>query len=116
VIEPSIVVSIVALLGTIAGVLANRSRSSAEARKAHAEAESTISQMAVSFAEGLRREMAELRSQHRNEMADLTTRVQELEERNFMYRRYIQMLISQLQGADIVPVKPPEPWPDRPGA
>jgi hypothetical protein len=109
--EPSIIVSVVALGGTVVGVLANRSRSAAEARKAHAESEASLAGMAVQLASTMRREIDSLRSQHKSDLSELRERLQGLEERNSLYRRYIGMLITQLTEAQLTPVRPPEPWP-----
>jgi len=109
--EPSIVVSLIALGGTIIGILSNRSRGKAEARKLHAESEASISKAAVEVAGALRREMGALRRQHQEDLERLTERLRSLEERNSLYRRYIGMLITQLTGANLTPVQPPDPLP-----
>jgi hypothetical protein len=110
--EPSIIVSAIALAGTLLGLAASRSRYRAEVRKLHAEAEASIAGVAVSVAGGLRKEIESLRRQHCEDMERLTERVQTLEERNSTYRRYIGMLMTQLTRANLTPVEPPSPWPE----
>jgi hypothetical protein len=107
-----IIIACIALAGTIYGGWNTRRRTHAEAVRAHAEAEATVAEMATSFAAALRKEIDAVKLSHRSDIAELTARITDLEDRNFMYRKYIGMLISQLQGANIVPVEPPEPWPD----
>jgi hypothetical protein len=113
--DASIIVAVVALITSLVTVLASRKRNSAEAYKYKAEADATISTATLALADRLQKEIDKLRGQHLQDLADLTLRIQQLEERNNLYRRYISMLIGQLTAANIMPIEPPEPLRDRAG-
>lgn len=114
--DASIIVAVVALITSLITIQASRRRNSAEAYKYKAEAEATISTVTLALADRLQAEIDKLRGQHLQDLAELTLRIQQLEDQNNLYRRYIGLLIGQLTAANIMPIEPPEPLRDRAGA
>jgi len=93
------------------GFLAGKIRARAEAQKHVSEAEANVTKSTLEFAESLRREMSEMRTQHRHDTQALERRLGQLERLNEWYRRYNSILIAQLHGLRVTPHSP-EPLPD----
>jgi uncharacterized protein HemX len=111
--ETEIAAMIAAAAGLVTatgGFLAGKIRARAEARKHISEAEANVTQATLQFAESLRREMNDMRTQHRHDTQALEQRLGQLERLNEWYRRYNSILIAQLHGLKVTPHSP-EPIP-----
>lgn len=112
--EPEIatlITAAAALITATGGFLAGKIRARGEAQKHISEAEASVTRATLEFAESLRKEMSDMRSQHRSDTQALEQRLAQLERWNEWYRRYNSVLIAQLHGLKITPQSPSEPPP-----
>jgi uncharacterized protein HemX len=106
----AMVAAAAALVTATGGFLAGKIRARAEARKHISDAEANVTRATLEFAESLRNEMSEMRTQHRNDTQALEGRLGQLERLNEWYRRYNSILIAQLHSLRVTPHSP-EPLP-----
>ena len=98
------------MVATIAA-LSMRSKTVAEADKANAEGEASLSNATISWAKELKSDLKErlddMRRDYDEQLAKMTARLTELDAENRLYRKYNHMLIVQIKDAGLVPVPPP---------
>jgi uncharacterized protein HemX len=107
----AMVAAAAALVTATGGFLAGKIRARAEARKHISDAEANVTRATLEFAESLRNEINEMRTQHRNDTQALEGRLGQLERLNEWYRRYNSILIAQLHSLRVTPHSP-EPLPE----
>lgn len=93
-----------------------RPKNVAEADKANAEGEASLSNATITWAKELRADLRErlddMRRDYDGQLAKMTARLTELDAENRLYRKYNHMLIVQIKDAGLIPVPPPTLGPD----